>query len=89
MADRVMLVTWGESIAGREAHGLEVFSEAIGLYGRLQPAGAALRDVLEACLRGCSPEGSNPALSALTGQRRTAMRKVFVERWRIFLVVGR
>lgn len=39
MADRVLLITWGENIAGREAHGLEVFNEAIGLYGRFQQEG--------------------------------------------------
>jgi hypothetical protein len=39
MADRVMLITWGENIAGREERGLEVFNEAIGLYGRMQQDG--------------------------------------------------
>jgi hypothetical protein len=39
MADRVMLITWGENVAGREERGLEVFNEAIGFYGRAQQGG--------------------------------------------------
>jgi len=39
MADRVLFISWGESIAGREAHGLEVFNETLGMYGRLQQEG--------------------------------------------------
>jgi len=39
MADRVLLFTWGENIAGREARGLEVFNETIGMYGRLKEEG--------------------------------------------------
>jgi hypothetical protein len=39
MADRLLLITWGENIAGREAHALEVFNEAVGMYGRFQQEG--------------------------------------------------
>ena len=39
MADRIMHITWGENVAGREERGLEVFNEAIGLYGRMQQEG--------------------------------------------------
>jgi hypothetical protein len=39
MADSVLFISWGESIHGREERGLEVFNEAIGLYGRLQQEG--------------------------------------------------
>src|SRR3954452_12441376 len=39
MADRVLFISWGENVAGREAHGLEVFNEAVGLYGRMQEEG--------------------------------------------------
>jgi hypothetical protein len=39
MADRVLHVSWGSPIPGREERGLEVFNEAIGLYGRLQQDG--------------------------------------------------
>lgn len=39
MADRLMHVSWGESVAGREERGLEVFNEALGLYGRMQQEG--------------------------------------------------
>jgi hypothetical protein len=39
MADRIMHITWGDNVAGREGRGLEVFNEAIGLYGRMQQEG--------------------------------------------------
>ena|SRR5689334_18455535 len=39
MADRVMLITWKRPVVGREERGLEVFNEALGLYGRKQQEG--------------------------------------------------
>src|SRR3954463_6740053 len=39
MADRMICITWGANVAGREEHGLEVFNEAVGLYGRMQQDG--------------------------------------------------
>jgi hypothetical protein len=36
----MLMITWGESIAGREERGLEVFNEAIGLQGRRQQEGS-------------------------------------------------
>ena len=39
MADRILFISWGASIAGREEHSLEVFNEAVGLYGRFQQEG--------------------------------------------------
>ena len=39
MADRMIHISWGASIAGREERGLEVFNEAVGLYGRMQEEG--------------------------------------------------
>jgi len=39
MADRVLFIGWGTPVRGREERGLEVFNEAIGLYGRLQQEG--------------------------------------------------
>jgi len=39
MADSVLFIAWGEPIQGREERGLEVFNEAIGLYGRMQQDG--------------------------------------------------
>jgi hypothetical protein len=39
MADSVLFISWGESIHGREERGLEIFNEAIGLYGRMQQDG--------------------------------------------------
>ena len=39
MADRVLFISWGENVAGREERGLEVFNEAVGLYGKMQQDG--------------------------------------------------
>ena len=39
MADRVLMITWGESVRGREERSLEVFNEALGLCGRMQQDG--------------------------------------------------
>jgi len=39
MADRVLFISWGENVAGREERGLEVFTEALGVYGRFQQEG--------------------------------------------------
>jgi hypothetical protein len=39
MADRIIMITWGANVAGREERGLEVFNEAVGLYGRMQQEG--------------------------------------------------
>jgi hypothetical protein len=39
MADRILFISWGTPVRGSEERGLEVFNEALGLYGRLQQAG--------------------------------------------------
>ncbi len=39
MADRVLHISWGTPIPGREERGLEVFNEVMGFYGRLQQEG--------------------------------------------------
>ena len=39
MADRVLFISWGASVHGREERGLEVFNEVMGLYGRMQQDG--------------------------------------------------
>ncbi len=39
MADRVLFLGWGTPVRGREERGLEVFNEAVGLYGRMQQDG--------------------------------------------------
>ncbi len=39
MADRMLFIGWGTPVRGREERGLEVFNEAIGLYGRMQDEG--------------------------------------------------
>ena len=39
MTDRVLFISWGENIAGREERGLEVFNETIGFYGRCKDEG--------------------------------------------------
>lgn len=40
MADGGLFIGWGAPVRGREAKGLEVFSEALAYYGRLQQEGA-------------------------------------------------
>lgn len=39
LPDRVLYISWGESVPGREERGLEVFSEALGILGRMQQEG--------------------------------------------------
>ena len=39
MADRVLFISWGDTVPGREERGLEVFNEAIGICGRMQQEG--------------------------------------------------
>jgi hypothetical protein len=39
MADRVLLISWGSPVPGREERGVEVFNEALGMYGRMQQEG--------------------------------------------------
>ncbi len=40
MADAGLFIGWGAPITGREAKGLEVLSESLAYYGRLQQEGA-------------------------------------------------
>jgi hypothetical protein len=39
MADRVLFISWGETVHGREERALEVFNETVGMYGRMQQDG--------------------------------------------------
>jgi hypothetical protein len=39
MADRVLFISWGENVAGREERALEVFNESVGFYGRCKEEG--------------------------------------------------
>ena len=39
MADRLLCISWGEPVRGREERALEVFNESVGLYGRMQQEG--------------------------------------------------
>jgi hypothetical protein len=36
MADRVLFIGWGAPVRGREERSIEVFNEALGLFGRMQ-----------------------------------------------------
>jgi hypothetical protein len=36
MADRVLFISWGAPVPGREERSIEVFNDALGYYGRLQ-----------------------------------------------------
>jgi hypothetical protein len=39
MADRLLCITWGPPVRGREERSLDVFNEAVGYYGRCQQEG--------------------------------------------------
>jgi hypothetical protein len=39
MADRLLFISWGTSVRGMEERSVEVFTEALGYYGRLQQEG--------------------------------------------------
>jgi hypothetical protein len=39
MADRMLMICWGNPVRGREARGIEVFNEALGICGRMQQEG--------------------------------------------------
>ena len=39
MADRMLMISWGATVRGREARALEVFNESLGVYGQLQQQG--------------------------------------------------
>ena len=39
MADRMIFISWGESVRGREERALEVFNEAVGVYGQMAQDG--------------------------------------------------
>jgi hypothetical protein len=39
MADRLLFISWGETVRGREERALEVFNAAITFYGRCQSEG--------------------------------------------------
>ena len=39
MADRMLFLSWGQVVRGREERAIEVFNESMGLYGRMQQDG--------------------------------------------------
>jgi hypothetical protein len=39
MADRILFLSWGEVVRGREERAVEVFNESVGFYGRMQQEG--------------------------------------------------
>jgi hypothetical protein len=39
MAEQVLFISWGATVKGREQRSLEVFNEAIGLFGSMQQDG--------------------------------------------------
>ena len=54
MADRALCISWGANVAGREERGLEVFNEAVGMYGKMQQDGRI--ESFDVCL--LDPNGS-------------------------------
>jgi hypothetical protein len=63
MADRVLLVTWGTTVRGREERALEVFNEAMGILGRMQQDGRIERFNVVLC----APNGHMDGYMALEG----------------------
>jgi hypothetical protein len=53
MADRCLLITWGEVARGREERALECFNDTVGFYGRCQQEGKI--ESFEPVL--CAPNG--------------------------------
>jgi hypothetical protein len=43
MADRMLFISWGQTVRGREERALEVFNESVGFYGRMQADGRVER----------------------------------------------
>ena len=39
MADRMLMITWGNTVRGREERALDVFNQSMGIYGRMQQEG--------------------------------------------------
>jgi hypothetical protein len=39
MADRVLFIAWGTTVRGSEERALEVWNQALGMYGRMQQEG--------------------------------------------------
>jgi hypothetical protein len=39
MAERILFIGWGNAVRGREERAIEVFNDALGLYGRMQQDG--------------------------------------------------
>ena len=63
MADRVLFISWGQTVPGREERGLEVFNEALGLYGRMQQEGRI--ESFDVCL--CAPNAKQNGFIELFG----------------------
>ena len=39
MADRMLVISWGTTVRGREERALDVFNQSLGIYGRMQQEG--------------------------------------------------
>jgi hypothetical protein len=83
MGDRVLIISWGQTVRGREQHGLEVFDQAVAYYGELQSSGAIESfDVLllepNGFMDGCFMlRGTHAQLDALAED--TQFRKLMVD----------
>ena len=83
MADRALIISWGQPVRGREQHGLEVFDEALAYYGELQASQAIESfDVMmlepNGLMDGCFVlRGSHAQLDALAEDMR--FRKLMVD----------
>ena len=92
MADRILFISWGEAVRGREERGLEVFNEAMGMLGRMQQDGRI--EEFDVCLLEPNGEltgfvvirGSTAQIDALRAdeefRRSTADTTLIVDRFR-------
>ena len=39
MGSRLLFISWGQVVRGREEHAVDVFNDGVGLYGRMQQEG--------------------------------------------------
>jgi hypothetical protein len=76
MAERVLIISWGQPVRGREQHGLEVFGESVAYYAELRDAGRIAGFevmILEpnGLMEGCMLlEGSHAQLDAVREEER-------------------
>jgi hypothetical protein len=65
MADRMLMICWGQAVRGREERALEVFNESVGYYGRAAQEGRI--EAFDVCL--LEPNATLNGFMTLKGTR--------------------